>query len=335
MAVKPKRRIKAAKISLISLVPSGANRVTSIFKSRDDVVEMAAVAKIDAQGYLTTLVYLPDCVDAHGDVAKADDIRQWAHDFIPNMEGNGIDVLHDGQPVGNERAHICETFIVQKGDPRFEGIQDDAGNPVDPTGAWGVIVKIDDPDLRSRYATGEWVGVSMFGSAIVEPLINKSTTKENEMDKEQMAELLKSFGTDLSKNIVDGLSKALKPEPSKEEPAKDEPVQKAVEFVGDPNDPADVEQHLEKVLFSSLDMSKPADIQKWQAHLAKKAAKAEGDDPNAAQIQKLEKELAKLKKAPTASGEPTSTPEGEQTVAQKLAKGREIAAELKKQGVIG
>lgn len=329
---KPKRRIKAAKISLISLVPAGANRVTSLFKSRhreEDVVEMAAVAKMDSQGYLTSLVYVPDTVDTDGDTADAEVIKEMAHGFVANMEGNGIDVLHDGEPVGNDRAHVCETFIVQKDDPRFAGVTNDADEPIDPTGSWGVVIKIDDPELRSRYATGEWVGVSMFGSAIVEPLSKSNPPQEIEMDETKMAELLKTFGKDLSENIVTGLSKALEP---KDEP-KDEPVAKTpqVEFEGDPTSLEDLEKHAEKVMLASLDLSKAEDIAKWRDHLAKKQTAAPAD-PNAAKIAELEKQLAKLRKAPTADGEPSDpAPTG---LAANLAKGRERAERLKKAGVI-
>lgn len=322
---KPKRRIKAAKISLISLVPAGANRVTALFKGRGDV-ELSAVAKIDVEGYLTALVYVPDMVDSQQDVANAQAIKQMAHDFISNMEGNGIDVLHDCQPIGSERARICETFLVQKGDPRFAGVTDDTGAAVDPTGAWGVVIKIDDPDLRALYASGEWVGVSMFGSAIVEP-VTKSAPKETQMDATQMAELLKTFGKSLSQELVEGLAKALAPAPVTPTPA----TAPAVEFEGDPFNPDDVAKHAERVLFASLDLSKAADLAKWQAHLAKRAAPA--PDSNAAKIDELEKQLAKLRKAPTNGAEPNGRPES-LTVAQKLAKAKERAVALKKEGVI-
>jgi len=328
MTKKAKRRIKAAQISLISLVPAGANRVKSLFKNKD-AVEMQAVAKIDAKGYLTSLVYMPDETDTHGDVAKAGDIMQWAHDFIPNMEGNGIDVLHDGKPVGNDRAHICETFIVQKGDPRFAGMTDEDSKPLDPEGSWGMVIKIDDPDLRSRYATGEWVGVSMFGSAIVESLTKSTpTSTEFKMDETKMAELLKAFGSNLSSDIVAGLAKALAPVAPV---APEAPVAQTVAFEGDPNSAADVAKHAEKVMFASLDMSKSADIAKWQAHLAKQADS--GANPNQDRIDGLEKEIAKLRGAPSNGGEPVRKT-GELTLSEKLAKSTERAVRLKKAGVI-
>lgn len=339
MARKTKqRRIKAAKISLISLVPAGANQVRSLFKDKN-AVQFAAVAKMDNEGYLTTLVYVPDEVDSQGDFADVETIKQMAHDFLPNMEGNGIDVLHDCNPVGNERAHICETFLVQKDDPRFEGITKDDGTPLDPAGSWGVVIKIDDPDLRSRYATGEWVGVSMFGSAIVEPVTKNSEPKPQEttMDPEKMAELLKKNNAELAEQIVTGLSKALKPEP--EEPA--EPVQKKPEpvaFEGDPHNPEDIQKHADKVLFASLDLSKPADVQKWQEHIAKRAAERKAsEDPAQAelrgQIEKLQAKLEKMQKGTTAGEEPNVSPEPTGFMAG-LAKGRERAERLKKAGVI-
>lgn len=324
--LKPKRRIKAAKISLISLVPAGANRVTSLFKGHD-AVEMSAVAKMDVEGYLTALVYVPDMVDSQLDVADAQAIKQMAHDYISNMEGNGIDILHDCKPVGAERARVCETFIVQKGDPRFAGVVDDQGAPVDPAGAWGVVIKIDDPRLRSLYATGEWIGVSMFGSATVEP-VTKSAPKETKMDEKQMAELLKTFGTTLSQEIVAGLAKALTPEPA---PAQAAPN---VEFEGDPFSAEDVAKHAERVLFASLDLSKSADLAKWQAHLAKRAQNQPAPAGTEAQISDLEKQIAKLRKASNAGGEPSGATDAPLTLAQKLAKSKERAVALKKEGVI-
>lgn len=331
MTKAPKRRIKSAKISLISLVPAGANEVRSLFKSKQ-AVEATAVAKIDVEGYLTTLVYMPDTVDSHGDLAKAADIKQWAHDFISNMDGNGIDVLHDCEPVGKERAHICETFIVQKGDPRFTGIENEAGDLLDPTDSWGVVLKIDDPDLRSRYATGEWVGVSMFGSAVVEPVTAKSTTKkEIEMDAKEMAELLKSFGADLSANIVEGLSKALTPK-------KEEKVEKnevpAIKFEGDPMVSEDLAKHADKVFLASIDLNTVEGIAKWQSRLAAKTPVKVEKSENADEISKLEGEIAKLKKASANSGEPVKVIKDGGTLAEKLAKSKERAVRLRKEGVI-
>lgn len=333
---RPKRRIKSAKISLISLVPRGANQTRSLFKDRD-AIELSAIAKLDVEGYLTAIVYRPDSTDSQGDVADHAAIKQAAHDFLANMEGNGIDVLHDCEPVGNDRAQICETFIVQKNDPRFANITDDQGEPIDATGAWAVIIKIHDPDLQSRYATGEWVGVSMYGDAVVEPILKRpagqpTQPQESKVDEKQMAELLKQFGATLSATIVEGLSKALKPV-EVPAPAPVEPVAKSVPFEGDYSDPAAIAAHAEKVLFASLDMSKTADIVKWQAHLAKKAADA-APNPNEGRINELESELRKLRGAPAAGGEPSRGTTEQLTVAQKLAKGAERAARLKKDGVI-
>lgn len=333
MAKTPRRRIRAAEISLISLVPSGANQVISLFKSQG-AVELSALAKINAEGYLTTLVYMPNAVDWEGDVADATVVKDMAHGFISHMEGNGIDVLHDGKPVGSNRAHICETFVVQKGDPRFEGIKDDSGAAIDPEGSWGVVIKIDDADLRSRYATGEWVGVSMFGSALVEPVTKSSNPHtEIEMDEKQMAELLKGFGADLSASIVEGLSKALVPAEPKAEP-KTETVEKAeVKFEGDPMDVEDLAKHADKVFLASCDLNTVDGLKKWNDHLATKTVEKVEPTPEDAEITKLEREIAKLKKASANSAEPKSAPTAT-TLAEKLAKGKERAVRLRKDGFI-
>jgi len=330
MAKAPRRRIRAAKISLISLVPAGANQVISLFKSQG-AVELSALAKIDVEGYLTSLVYRPDATDTQRDIADVEVVKDMAHGFISNMEGNGIDVLHDGNPVGSDRAHVCETFIVQKNDPRFAGIKDDDGATIDPEGSWGVVIKIDDADLRSRYATGEWVGLSMFGSAIVEP-VTKSTTPhtEIEMDEKQMAELLKGFGVNLSASIVEGLAKALAPVEPKAEP-KAEPVAKTeTKFEGDPMDAEDLAKHADKVFLADCDLNTVDGLKKWSDHLASKKVEKVVDP----EIEKLERELAKLKKASANSAEPKSAPAGKSTLAERLAKGTERAVRLRKEGFI-
>jgi hypothetical protein len=126
------------------------------------------------------------------------------------------------------------------------------------------------------------------------------------------------------------LSKALKPDPVTPEAPKVEKT--VVEFTGDINKSEDIAKHAEKVLFASLDMSQPADIAKWQSHLAKKAADAQ-PNPNQERINVLEKELAKLSGGSANGSEPV-VKTGESTLAEKLAKSTERAARLKKSGVI-
>lgn len=300
MAVtKAVRKILRAKITHISLCRRGANGIPVLYKAESDDSALVRfpglLSKMDDEGILTALVCAPNHVDNEGDVADAEAVKQMAHDFIAN--GANIDTAHDLQPLKPEQAQLCESFIVQKSDPRFQDWKDTAGNVVDAEGAWAVVMKIHDPEQRRLYREGVWDGVSLFGPAIVRPLSKSTKEEKPAMTPEEM------------KTLVAELAKALKPEPV---PAPDAPVPAKVEFEGDITSPADLEKHMDKVLFASLDLSKPADILKWQGHLAKKVpaksataeellAKAQAD------LDAATEQLAKLQKA---SNQPAGTPTG-------------------------
>jgi hypothetical protein len=163
------RRIKKAAIKFISLVPAGANLVDTVYKS-DGTFTVGTLLKasdnFDEAGELTAVVYTPNFRDAQGDIADADVVKQMAHDFIAH--GASIDINHDGKPLPREKARVAETFLVQKTDSRFHGWKDRNGNAVDLAGAWATVIKIDDPELRKKYRSGDWAGVSMGGTAVVE-----------------------------------------------------------------------------------------------------------------------------------------------------------------------
>lgn len=163
------RRIKKAAIKFISLVPAGANKVDAVYKA-DGSFSFEPMVKasdnFDEEGELLAVVYPANMRDAQGDIADASVVKQMAHDFIAN--GAGIDINHDGKPVAKDRARVAETFLVRKTDERFHGWKDREGNSTDLTGAWAAVIKIDDPELRKKYRSGEWAGVSMGGTALVE-----------------------------------------------------------------------------------------------------------------------------------------------------------------------
>lgn len=184
------RRIKKARIKFLSLVPKGANRLPTIFKS-DGHFELRMLTKsMNELGELTAIVYAPEFRDSQGDIASADVIKDML--YAAAKEGVAIDMRHDGQALTKDQVFVAEQFLVQKGDPRFDGITDYDGKPVDPTGAWGVVIKIDDPGLRKLYREGGWEGVSMGGVA------------EVEQEKEDT--------TELANRIVERLAKKLSPE---------------------------------------------------------------------------------------------------------------------------
>ena len=225
------RRIKKAAIKFISLCPAGANLIDTVYKTDGGVTFntlVKAADKFDEEGEITAVVYAPNHRDAQGDIADATVVKQMAHDFIAN--GANIDISHDGKPVGRDRARVAETFLVQKGDARFVGWKDRKGQDVDLTGAWATVIKIDDPELRRKYRSGDWAGVSMGGTAEVEhekaesalekflEILTKvtnpptnPTTNETEMTPQELQTILDAQKTAMKEGFAD-LAKALKPE---------------------------------------------------------------------------------------------------------------------------
>jgi hypothetical protein len=165
------RRIKKAKITFISLVPKGANRLPVLYKA-DGQIEFHSLTKMVEQGELLSVVYAPNVVDSQGDIAEAQVIKDMAHDFL--KRGGKIDLQHNGEAVSADRAFVAESFIIAKGDERFKNFKDYEGQPVNVTGGWGLVIKIEDPELRKLYREGQWNGVSMFGTAQVEEVAGKS-----------------------------------------------------------------------------------------------------------------------------------------------------------------
>lgn len=163
-------RIVGGKVRFISLCPMGKNRIQASYKAEgvegEEPFELALAVKaqenFEEEGLLTGLVYAPGVLDDDGNWAEAEVIKALAYDYMEN--GEGVDIWHDGIAVGADRATLVESFIVQKGDPRFSGL------PVDPEGGWGVVIKLKDEELRSKHRgeTG-WRGLSLGGTIVVEP----------------------------------------------------------------------------------------------------------------------------------------------------------------------
>lgn len=164
------RRIKKAHINRIALVPRGANQLPVLYKSDEQRVSISTLIKddIDSRGEITAIVYAPEMRDSQGDIASAEVIKEMSYEFSRSGLGD-VDLRHDDKPVTKEQAFVAETFIVQKGDERFVGMKDYSGNDVgDLTGAWAVVIKVEDENLKKLYKEGKWNGVSMAGPAEVE-----------------------------------------------------------------------------------------------------------------------------------------------------------------------
>lgn len=303
------RRIKSARIKFISLVPRGANQLPVLYKSEDQTAQFDCIVKDDRfaeHGELTAIVYVPERADSQGDVASAEVIKQMAHDYVREM--GAVDVRHNTQALPREKVTVVESFIIQKGDVRFADLKDYSGRPVDATGGWGVVIKVDDGELRRLYREGHWNGVSMFGPAIVEP-ISKSAepiadalakrlaagrnnnNQEDDMDIKELKEALEASNTSLVKTLTDsivtGLAKALKPEA----PADDKPNATVVKFEGDPTNIEDVRNHKRKVRAALVKWDDPKSVAAYEAELAKEAG--EGDKNKSPELVAAEAALAK------------------------------------------
>jgi hypothetical protein len=223
------RRIVRAKINFLSLVPRGANQLPVIYKS-DDSVELASLVKatddFDEKGELLSVVYAPEMVDSQGDIASEETIKEMMYDAA--RDGFDIDIRHDGKALKKSDAFVAESFIIQKGDPRFDGFKNYSGETVDVTGGWATVLKIENRELRKAYRNGEWNGVSMAGTAefaqekhddpksflskLARFLKTSSDDGDIEMKTEELTAILKENNKALVESLAEALTKSGKPE---------------------------------------------------------------------------------------------------------------------------
>ncbi len=237
-----KRDILKAKIGFISLCPAGANTIRTMYKAdgKNENIKLVTINKdMTEQGELVCVVYAPDIVDTQGDMASEKVIKEFAYDFAKS--GGNIDIIHNEKALDSSDIFIAESMIIQKNDPRFSDMKDYAGNEVDVTGGWGVILKVENEDLRKLYRSGEWGGISMGGTMIVKdvseetsvikmlkellPSIIKSKQKENksetdmELTKENIIEIVKAVkeATTAEKTEAEKVAKEAAEKASKEQ----------------------------------------------------------------------------------------------------------------------
>ncbi len=242
---KRKRQILKAKIGFISLCPAGANTIRTMYKSDDGDknIDLQVISKdMSEQGELVCCVYAPDMEDSQGDRASAAVIKDFAYDFAKN--GGNIDIRHNEEALSTDDIFIAETLIIQKGDERFEGMEDYDGNPVDVTDGWGVILKVEDDELRRLYRSGDWGGVSMGGMMQV-----RDTSDESNIEKilktilAPLMKLKKQENSDMSLNDKD--LKQVAEVVTKTLDARDEATKKKAEEVKVAKEKADKEKAVE------------------------------------------------------------------------------------------
>ncbi len=339
------RRMTKARVKFISLVPKGANRLPVVYKA-DGAFQMQMLCKdMTDKGELTAVVYAPEFRDSQGDIASADVIKDMA--YAAAKEGVEIDVRHDGKPVGKDKAFIAESFIVQKGDSRFTDMADYDGNPVDVTGAWGVVLKIEDEELKTAYRANKWNGVSLGGSAatvteklradqLIEGLAKHLQTLTNPPVEENMA-LTKEEMSQIAKEVAD----LIKTKPEVKPPVKPEvkpPVTKeddTPKFEGEVT-VENLKKHQEALKAHDLrkrleKATKPSEVEEILKEMEAKPGKADdgkpGDTEKDAKIAALNKEIADLEGSSNQPGAPAADlPEGmTKEMSDRFAKGNAAA----------
>lgn len=299
-----KRRLKNARITHISLCRKGRNKLRTIMKSGNRIELPLQVSKMDEkEGLLYTLVWAPEFADIDGDIMDAAEIQKMAHGFLAN--GGNIDVEHDLDPLSTDQVQIAETLIVQKGDKRFADMTYD-GKPIDPTGSWGLVMKILDPELKAAYIAGEWDGVSMWGQAEGTP-VNKtqlptSNPENTLMDENEIKALVAKAVADGIKASKDADAETQRvADVAKAEAKKKADLEKAeaekqndVKFEGDPTDVEDIAKHEQKLTLSKVDWNDPKSVAVYKATLDK-VEKTEDEK----KIIALKKQITELEKGST------------------------------------
>lgn len=311
-----KRRFTKANVNFLSLCKRGKNRLPVIYKAEDTnggILDLDMLLKADKDfndnGELTAIVYAPEFRDRDGDIASADVIKKAMYDA--SRKGVGIDIRHNEVALPKDKVFIAENFIVQKNDPRFDGMKDYDGNAVDVTGAWAVVLKVEDAELRKSYREDGWNGISMAGTAAV--VVEKSDTADQvvkllaeligkpklenadmPMTKEEKDELAATIAVAVAKAVVE----ANKPPVvvTKTEDADEAPI-----FKGDKGDIKAIKAH--RMAVKKYELRKSADLtadegieayekalEEFNANLA--PVKVEKSDRE----KELEAELAQIRK---------------------------------------
>lgn len=251
-------QILKAKINRISLCPRGANQMPVKYKSQDKSARFQTLVKELEEGLLTAVVYAPDIEDYDGDWASSETVKEMCHDFLLES-GEGINVCHGAKTLDSEQACVVESFLVQKNDPRFEDMKDYSGNPVDVTGAWAVVIKIEDEELRKEYREGKWNGVSMEGPCLMDeqkqedpetvlqkvlkPLLKALTGKDTPQGETEMP-LTQKDKDEITQLVKEAVTEAVGEEVENEEVENEQQdTNPAPEFDGDFNDEQAVKKH--------------------------------------------------------------------------------------------
>jgi hypothetical protein len=304
----PVRRITKARINYLSLCPRGKNLMPTVYKeagveAKLDVLLLKGTDELVEKGELIAVVYAPEKVDADQEVASEAVVKAMAYSHARG--GFKLDLRHDEQPLSEDDAYVAESFLIQKGDPRFADVKDVNGKQVDVTGGWGVVVKLESPLLKGLYRQGAWAGVSMGGFASREADV---VEKEDDMlDLETLKKAMADNNKSLAEAIVAGIVAAT------QKPA--DPIKKADDNFN-PLDPKQVKARREKLqreqLLKSVDWDDPEAVAAYEE-----------------QLLKAEEEKAAIRASgqPLAKGDENQAPEGssDDVLKKGFARGLKLA----------
>jgi len=275
-------RIKSAKITKLALCPRGMNGLRTLYKADDGTVTVEMLCKASANfaedGEILAVAWVPDLADNSptADWAEAAVVKEMLYGFM--REGATLNLSHAGKDLTREQAFVAEAFLIQKDDPRFAGWQTYTGQPVDVTGGWGTVIKVDDPAIRKDHREGGWSGVSIEGKAVVDD-VPPPIKKDDKMafTPEDLVQLNKAIadGIKADRVVRETEAAAALAKAAAEKPA-------AIEFEGDRNKPEDVEKHLAKVKAAKVDWNDPVAVAKHLAELNKGDEDTDGSDEDEA-----------------------------------------------------
>lgn len=171
------RKLKKIDVNFISLVDKGANKKRLIFKNHEStasaIEKTLSIKKYDEeQKIVFCIVYSPEEIDAQGDSASSEVIKEAAYNFMRCARTNNIDKQHDFIP---DEGFVAESWIVKENDPVF---------PAEPAGSWAVGIKVENEDTWQLIKAGEITGVSLAGFAVTE-----DEEKKNDSLMEKIKEL--------------------------------------------------------------------------------------------------------------------------------------------------
>lgn len=164
-------KLENLEVSCISLVKSGANKKSIIYKSggspTPNLEREIKIVKSSDEGMVYAVVYSPDEIDTQGEFADANTIKKAAYGFMKSGFTKNIDKEHDFKSVD---AYVAESWLVRKGDPLF---------PNEKEGSWAVGIKLESDELKAAVKSGEIAGISMAGLA---SKIEQTTKSERIID---------------------------------------------------------------------------------------------------------------------------------------------------------